>query len=1004
MCRRLLAAIAVTLIHTTFVSELYATEAFSLTPFEQEWLAERNYTISFTGDPNWLPFEAVDENGQHIGIVASFLREFSEDTGIQINYVATETWEESLQLATQRKVDVLSDVLGSVTIQDSHRFSVPYLSNHLIIMSNSIGGQINDLDDIIDHKVAVIRGYGYTWELFERYPNTNFVSVNNIQDGIRGLENGTFRFLVTTYALGQFQRAKLNKSYLQIRGQLPQETQLAFAVREDWPELRGIFDRWIRSLSPERRYQIAENWYLENTRYFATETINWRYVLWLTLFATFLAITALYIWLSRRTIKHQKQRFENALAAIKASEWKIPRQSANIELASTIKHILPSDIRLPSTIGDFIDVIDPSYQDQVYQALLLARSDGKPIDIEFRLSSDTLCWLALKGSALNQVSSRPTLIGTLENITERKQVEAQQQQQDALINLLFDAIPDLVTLDFLDYRPAITNKAYQQYFGQHSIHQHLPDDEYESWQQNEQTVLEHKRACHIATWLTSYSNHNAYFSIIRLPFVDQQQVVGVLSVARDITDTYLLQQELEQAKQQADQANASKSVFLANMSHEIRTPLNAVLGYAQILQQNNDISGESRQQIERIYLAGHRLLNLINEILDLSKIEAGRLQLQPEKVALKRELENLLSIHRQRAEEKGLVFKQKILLNERDHTEIDRTKFGQILLNALDNAVKFTEKGSISIKIEYRQNQLHIAVKDSGPGITQDELEQLFQPFSQGQSGTLNGGTGLGLVLSKRLAEAMGGDFSLNSLPGQGTEAHIRLPMILTSEQQAPDEQEHWRLPQNCDATALIIEDDELSRDMLDKLLSGIGFTTLCAENGEQALPLLQQSIDIIFSDIRMPKMDGVTLLQHIQAQTQLNHPPVVAVTASSFDHERRYYLSHGFSEFIPKPIALSQLYKVLRQFLPLEPSNNDTEVDKEPIALVASSTLDAEEYHALLKRFKQACLVGDADEALFLLNNLSQTDLSAHKLDIIKHSLEKYDFDAALSAIEPSD
>ncbi|MBM6550792.1 ATP-binding protein [Marinomonas ostreistagni] len=975
---------------------------FELSAYEQRWLAE-HHTIRYAGDPNWLPFEAFDEQGRYVGIVAAFLQRFTQDTGIQVEFVTTRSWDETLLLAQQGQVDVMSDVLGSIAIHNSHHFTAPYLSNSLVLLADEVGGEVTNLSTIAGSKIGIINGYGYTWALFQNYPDAEFVIVNSFQEGVAALAGDDIQYLITTYALGQFQRARLAATSLTIRGRLPFEAELAFAVRNDWPELEQIMNRWIASLTPAERYQIAENWYLEHTDYFASETVNWNYTLALLAVIVVLLGLMLFTWLSRRQIKAQKQRFETALAAIKATEWKLPYQSAKLELPSTFASIVPTCVTHPKSLGEFIELIAPEHRDMTYEAFKSARqSELGVIDIEFRLNSETPCWLALKGGAIQSFNKKPTLTGTLENITLSKQAQMQQQQQEALLTLLFDAIPDLVVLEFFDQRDTIANKAYRHYFQSHTMAQSLPEDQRGLWQQQEQTLVQHKRPCTIASWLNTDLHRKAYFSIIRTPFLDaDKNVIGVLSVARDMTDTFLLQQELENAKQQADQANASKSIFLANMSHEIRTPLNAILGYAQLLQQKDEFTEQSSRQIERIYSAGQRLLNLINDILDLSKIEAGRLQLNPEKIALKRELEDLLSLHSQRAQDKGLAFHQSVLLDARDHCRVDRTKLGQILLNALDNAVKFTQKGSISVKIDYQAPNLRMRIEDTGPGISASELEQLFQPFSQGASGNINGGTGLGLVLSRRIAEAMEGEFVLHSTPNRGTQIEIFIPLTLTSETPASAGQQHWQLPSNSSAHALVIEDDELSRDMLQGLLEGMGFTVICAENGAQALNCLDVAIDIIFSDIRMPQMDGVTLLQHIRTQSALADIPIIAVTASSFDHERRYYLAQGFSEFIAKPIALSRLYQVIQQFMTLvaKPQANPCIEPSSPIPACATTVSDAE-VTLLLERLCQACELGDADEALIVLNKLQDSDYPVEKLDIIRSNIAQYDFDRALQVI----
>ncbi|WP_158541186.1 ATP-binding protein [Marinomonas piezotolerans] len=978
---------------------------FELTQDEQNWI-NQHPTITFSGDPNWLPFEAFTESGEYIGIVASFLQHFTEDTGITISFHPTRTWAETLELASSQQVDVISDVLGSAVLFGTHTFSDSYLTNNLVLISNAVGTPINDIPALGDVEIGLIKAYGYTWELYERYPNTKFVEVENIQEGLAALESHRFDYLVTTYALGQFQLAALDKTGLHLRGELPVETHLAFAVRNDWPELTALYNRWINSLSPEQRYQIAENWYLDNTDFFSKEKTNWTYVAWLAFIIAILLALIAYGLTNRAALRQHKRRFETALAAIHAVEWKMPKHSAHLELARGFVNIVPGQPKHPTNLNELLQIIDPRDQGAVHDAFREAHNNpDTQLSVAFRLNSLNTCWLRLKGSTIGS-TRRPYLAGTIENVTHSKQIEIEKNRTDKLITLLYDSVPDLMWLELFEPKELIANKAYLRFFSDKTPLDTLPPDQKKVWQEQLQTLLKHKHTSHFSGWLTPTDATKAYFSVLRIPFLDEHNhVIGIFSVARDITDNFLLQQELQSAKHIADQANASKTVFLANMSHEIRTPLNAILGYAQILTQNERLDPEAARQVQRVHSAGRRLLSLINDILDLSKIEAGKLQFNPENIALRHELDELLALHRQRAEAKGLLFKEDIRLSAQDYASIDRTKFGQIVLNAVDNAIKFTNTGSVTVKAEYVQQHLCMTVSDTGPGINQDELEHLFQPFSQGQSGTQHGGTGLGLVLARRLADAMNGSFSLSSVVGEGTQVHIKLPIELHSEQQGPVslQAQTWRLKHT--VTALIIEDDELSRSLMQHMLEQMGFQTIIAEDGEQALTYIDRPIDIVFSDIRMPNMDGLTLINHIRSQKHLTKTPVIAVTASSFEHEKHFYLKNGFTDFVPKPVELEQLYRAIKKILPMQqvttakPDSETPQIDPPDTTTSAPSHIvDEGEIHALVNRFQHACQLGNADDALFFLEKLQHTSLPADKLTMLKASIEQYDFDAALT------
>ena len=401
---------------------------------------------------------------------------------------------------------------------------------------------------------------------------------------------------------------------------------------------------------------------------------------------------------------------------------------------------------------------------------------------------------------------------------------------------------------------------------------------------------------------------------------EQGQARYVAQLMTDISERLRLEKELNEARLRAEGANRAKSAFLANMSHEIRTPLNAVLGYAQLLREESGLPEGSRQRVQSIYSAGSRLLRLINDVLDLSKIEAGALQLHAERIDLRREIDDSVQLLQERARAAELQMSYELDLPETLPVLLDRGKFGQVLVNLLGNAIKFTPAGGqVRLQAQLLEgDRLDLRIQDSGPGIAAAELAKLFVPFAQGDSGLKRGGTGLGLSLSRSLLRAMGGELRLSSEPGQGTCALLELPLQRV---QAPDTPKRMRLKASelrlapdSPCCVLVVEDDPDSRELLVALLQGLGCQVLAAEHGTQALErCAQQKPDLILSDMRMPIMDGVELRRRIAADEHLSDIPMVAVTASSLIHEREAFLDMGFADFIAKPYDFDQILLMLR-------------------------------------------------------------------------------------------
>jgi CHASE2 domain-containing sensor protein/nitrogen-specific signal transduction histidine kinase/DNA-binding NarL/FixJ family response regulator len=390
------------------------------------------------------------------------------------------------------------------------------------------------------------------------------------------------------------------------------------------------------------------------------------------------------------------------------------------------------------------------------------------------------------------------------------------------------------------------------------------------------------------------------------------------------------------AKEAADAANQAKSEFLANMSHELRTPLNGILGFAQVLQGSPNLTEKNREGVSIIYQCGSHLLMLINDILDLSKIEARKLELMTSSVDLASFLDGVTKICGIRAEEKGINFN--LLISDRlpQAIEADEKRLRQVLINLLGNAIKFTDNGAVTFKVELLENnqessqsplaKIRFQIEDTGVGMSPNNIEKIFLPFEQvGELGQRSEGTGLGLAISQKIATLMGSQIQVQSTQGEGSIfwLDIIVPALINDnlylEGRVSKQKKIIGIKSN-KPQILIIDDDINHRLMLTKLLQEIGCGVQEASDGKQGLQLATQNQpDMIFLDLAMPNMDGFEVIVHLQKNPQTSSIPIIVSSAKVFEENRQQSLQAGAAAFIPKPLQRDELLNTLRLLLKVE-------------------------------------------------------------------------------------
>ncbi len=534
------------------------------------------------------------------------------------------------------------------------------------------------------------------------------------------------------------------------------------------------------------------------------------------------------------------------------------------------------------------------------------------------------------------------------DLTERKQAEERMRNNERFMRIVTDNIPGVVAYWTPDMRCTFANSAYERWIGRTPEQmigitqkevlgpmQFLANEPY-----IRAALAGHEQR--IARSRTIVDGRVVHYWLHYIPDRDEQGVVkGFISVAVDVTDMKQAQDQLEtlnltlnERSAQAESASKAKSEFLANMSHEIRSPLNAIMGLAYLLRQTPLDAGQ-RAFVEKIDSAGNALLGVINDILDISKIEAGGMVLDEAPFELPELLEEVIALMAVNAGLKDIP-----LLLEADEDLPPRlvgdvTRIRQILVNLLSNAIKFTAEGSVRLEARALERagsrlRLRLAVVDTGIGIAPEVLGRLFTPFTQADTSTTRrfGGTGLGLSIVKQLAELMGGEFGVESQPGEGSEFWVILPLDIANEEAfapMPDTVPGALLPVGEGALAerrlsgmrvLVVDDSPVNLEVCRHILEREGAQVATAQDGREAVELLRKAranVDIVLMDVHMPVLDGHEATRVIRGELGLALP-VVALTASALVAERERALAAGMNDFITKPFDAEALIRSVRR------------------------------------------------------------------------------------------
>jgi len=597
---------------------------------------------------------------------------------------------------------------------------------------------------------------------------------------------------------------------------------------------------------------------------------------------------------------------------------------------------------LDTTYENFLNAVHPDDRQKVIDAVNACVESDVPYEIEHRVvwPDGTVRWLLERGAVIRDATGQPLqMLGVVMDIHDRKMAQESLRKSEehlVLFERIFNASEHAIFISDPEGNLVYINPAFQSMFK-------YPEDELSGM--NISRLVAQSDMPQLQQLLSEVLNGKAWLGLMKLKRKDGEEftasnTVGAIrdedgkprylfNIFYDYEPELARQNELLAARDTAEAANRAKSDFLSSMSHELRTPLNAVIGFGQLLESDDNLDEDQRDSLKEIIKAGLHLLELVNEVLDLSKIESGNIDLSLEPVFMKEVCEECCNLVKPMADKKSISISS---VNCGDvHVRADRIRLKQVLLNLLSNAVKYNrEGGSITItKQDGRQGYLRLAVIDTGKGIAAARMEELFQPFNRldEEFSTIEG-TGIGLSITRRLIEMMGGMIGAESEAGVGSTFWIELPetdghRIILNNSSEIDEN-HDMPGQH---TVLYVEDNPVNLKLVSQIMGRRpNVKLLTAHTPELGFDMAKaRSPDLILLDINMPGMDGYKLLKRMRAEAGLSQTPVVAVTANAMPRDIERGLQAGFNAYMTKPLDIDVFLKTIDGML-LEATKRDSE------------------------------------------------------------------------------
>lgn len=973
----------------------------TLTEKEKRWLAKHKRALLGI-DPEFVPFEFIDTSGSYRGMCADYVKIISERTGISMAIVPNLTWNEAVDQARMGKIDVLPCVGMTEKRKEFLTYSDPHQSFYRVFVTQEGADIGNSIDDLQSHVVAVQKNSSHHGFLQD---NTNIrpVLFETAEQAIISVSEGKSDVFIGNENMTGFTINKngiVNLKMTRLAGS--EGKNLYFAVRNDWPELVSIINKGLASISEKEREAIKQKWIAVRIEKQIDYALLSKVAGSVLFFLLVLGLWNVQIRRQRRKLLASEEKLkiyqvmiESAHDAIFYKDLESRYISANDKTIEAFG--LPNDGVIGKNDFELMSDQDEA-KGNVNDDQTVFKSKKTTEFFKHMQSADgNEYWFqAIKVPQFDKYGNILGLVGIARDITALKNAEQALRESEKRYRSLADnsevGILQVSPDGKIIYaNPFMVGMIEAENLGEVKDRNILDfvDPSFRGLVAEERA----KRHLNITSTyelrLMSLKGERKHVMITATPIMsDNGKLSSIISSIVDITGLKNVEGELRRAKNAAESANVAKSTFLANMSHELRTPLNAILGFSGLMMRDEELSAEQLGNLKSIVHSGEHLLDLINDVLEFSKIEAGKVVLQPEDFDLYRLLFVIEEMFSLRAREKGLFLMVERSTNVPQYIRADQGRLRQTLINILGNAVKFTSQGRITLRVRSQGKRLFFEVEDTGVGIAQEELDMIFDVFVQSSSGRESKqGSGLGIPISQKFVELMGGVLTVESEVGKGSIFRFDVkfeiasdPEIITSR---PELTAIGLAPGQLKYRLLVVEDNEPSRKVLVTLLEKIGFDVRAAVDGKEAVRVWKGwQPHLIWMDLRMPIVDGYEATKIIKS-AMADSPStidtkIIALTASAFEENRTEAFESGCNDFVRKPFREADIFNMMTKHLGVRfIYKEDSRKDPQPTIVEQPSPVQLHSLLAglpvgLLERLAEATSSCNADEIDKIIENIT--------------------------------